>query len=122
MEASACGRLRELNQQHVEVALQRPLQCRILFELTEKRLRRCAQRRTCPLGQSLKWRDIDSQNQGDSEHAFIADQRHFQTCTAIDGQHQRNHTAGGKIDMAYRIAGVSQDIGHSEFDRLAARQ
>lgn len=48
MEASACGRLRELNQQHVEVALQRPLQCRILFELTEKRLRRCAQRRTCP--------------------------------------------------------------------------
>jgi hypothetical protein len=58
MEAGAGGRLHKLAHDHIEVALQLPLQRKALFEFAAKRCSRHAQCRAFALHQGVQRRNI----------------------------------------------------------------
>jgi hypothetical protein len=67
-------------------------------------------------------RSIHPKQEGDSEHAFVADQPYLQAGTAIDRRYQRNETFRGKIDVSNALSGFGKYLGKRQFNRFAACQ
>jgi len=67
-------------------------------------------------------RYIHPKQEGDPEHAFVADQAHFHAGAATDRCYQRNKAFRGKVDVENALAGIGQDLGKRQFDRFAACQ
>jgi hypothetical protein len=85
----------------------------------EKQWRRHAQCGACPQNHCVKWLDIDSKYEGNSEHAFITDQLYFQTCIAIDWGHQGNEASGREVNVRNEFARAVKHLGKNELDWFA---
>ena len=65
---------------------------------------------------------VHAKDQRRTQHAFVADQSHFQAGQSVQRSDQGNHALKREIDLPGAWPGLSQDIGECQFDRLAAGQ
>jgi hypothetical protein len=82
-----------------------------------------AQRRPGPHDRGAQHRIAGAQQQGQADHAFAADQRHFETLAVLGGgDADGDDRAGRVIGVGHRVAGPHQDVGEAEAHRFAGRQ
>src|SRR4030095_11646624 len=62
---------------------------------------------------------MDSQNQGNSEHACVADQTHFQRRAALDRRRKRNETIGRKIHVPDALPRFAEHVWEVPLHPLA---
>lgn len=122
MEAGACRCQGKATHRDVEVAVQRCPQWRVALEFATERLDGDPPRLARPLHQTLQWGYIDAEYQGNSEHAFVADEIQCQAPAPGDRCKQGNKATRRKIGVTDTLAPFAQDIGEDEPDLLATRK
>ena len=67
-------------------------------------------------------RSVHAQHQGDSQHAFVADEANFEIGVAVSRSDQRDEALGGEKDVANALAWLAEHISNEQLDLLAARE
>ena len=105
MELAAGGVLRQLHQQHVEIAFESTLQPWAGQQLLVQRFDGDAQGAACALHHRPAGRRLYPQYKGDTEHAFVANQPHFQRRMARQFGDQRDKRRQREIQMLILFVG-----------------
>jgi hypothetical protein len=87
-----------------------------------KRRRIHAQCRAGALHQGVQGRNFHPEQEGNPEHALIADQSDLQAGAGLSGCSQRDEAIRGEVDVANVLAGFHQHDGKRQVDRFAAPQ
>ena len=104
------------------IKVQASLQSRATFDLTAKCRRLHSPCGTPTLYLGARGRSVHAQHQGDSQHAFVADEANFETGVAVYRSDQRDEALGGKKDVANALARLAEHISNEQLDLLAARE
>jgi hypothetical protein len=112
----------ELTQQNVHVAVQAAPQRRAAFELMRKVRGVDAPGPAGALHKSAQWRSAHSQNERDSEHAFVAHEPNLELGALVDDGDQRNDTVYREQYVLRALPRLTECIGEAELHRLTVRQ
>ena len=88
MIVSACGRLRELSHNNVDIAIQACAQLAVLNAMSPERGGAHTQCGPSALHYCVLGRDVHSENQRRTQHAFVANDSNLQTRAVLKCGHE----------------------------------
>ncbi len=74
------------------------------------------------LYQATQGGGVDGQRQRRAEHAFVADQSHFQWLVPARSGHQGNNSGEREVNVTKRLIRFAEDLPENEINRLATLQ
>jgi hypothetical protein len=110
------GRLRDLRHHGVDVAVQLALQRRAVAQLGAEARRAHFHGGPGALNQCAHRRNVDTERQGNSDHALAPHQPDFEREVAFHQREQRDQRLAGKVDVPDRFAGFVEHLAEGQVD------